>query len=44
MVGGWRAAIRQEVADNVGSRGGGVGSGSAVNTAEHRVARCQKFS
>lgn len=31
----WRAAIRKEGADNAGSLGGGVGSGSAVNTMVH---------
>lgn len=40
----WRAAIRKEGADNAGSLGGGVGSGSAVNTMAHWVARCQKLS
>lgn len=40
----WRAAIRKEGADNAGSHGGGVGSGSAVNTMVHWVARCQKLS
>lgn len=40
----WIAAIRKEGADNAGSLGGGVGSGSAVNTMVHWVARCQKLS
>lgn len=35
----WRAAIRKEVVDNVGSCGGGVGIGSVVNSAEHGVAK-----